>query len=298
MAVQTPVPPVSIAVLAHNEERRIARCLGSLPLDDPQTFIHVVVNGSTDRTASIAQQFARRHANVRVHVYEEGGKARSWNRFVFDDLPGFSETHIFVDGDAEISAGSVSALARALAENPGANAASGLPLNGRNAAAYRNDIRVERGMFGDLYALRGAFLERMKRNGVRLPRDAVGDDELIATFAKTDLGGLDAWDDLRIVPSEDAGFYCEETSLLRPRTLRTQYRRMINYSVRHFQNRIMAHIMKEGGPEQLPERFASLYDQWIPRFAPRRKAGRWWFDRIALARMRRAARIESAFGVR
>ncbi len=41
-----------IAVMAHNEERRIARCLASLPLGDPLVAVHAVVNGSRDRTAA------------------------------------------------------------------------------------------------------------------------------------------------------------------------------------------------------------------------------------------------------
>jgi hypothetical protein len=69
---------------------------------------------------------------VRVHIYSEGGKARSWNRFLFDDLTGFHETHIFVDGDAEIMSGSIDALhLRAWEQKHGANAASGMPMNGR-----------------------------------------------------------------------------------------------------------------------------------------------------------------------
>jgi Glycosyl transferase family 2 len=283
------VPPVTIAVLAHNEERRIARCLRSLPLADPDVAVHVVVNGSSDQTAEIAREIAAPHPNVRVHVYEEGGKARSWNQLVFGDLSGFSETHVFVDGDAEIAAGSVPALVRALAQHPGANASSGLPLNGRNAASYRSEVEAVGGLFGDLYAVRGTFLDRMKQRGLRLPRDVVGDDGLIASLAKTDLAGLEDWDDRRVAPCRAAGFYCEETSLARPRTLRTQYRRMINYSVRHFQNRIISHILDVAGPEQLPDRLADLYGEWLPRFAPRREPAYWWFDRIALKRMARAA---------
>ena len=89
-----------IAVLAHNEERRIARCLASLPLAASGIAVHAVVNGSTDRTAEIARGFA----SVTVHEYAEGGKSKSWNRFVLD-TPGIeADVFVFVDGDAEISA--------------------------------------------------------------------------------------------------------------------------------------------------------------------------------------------------
>lgn len=277
-------PPVTVCVLAHNEERRIARCIASLLADDPTLPVHVVVNGSTDRTARIAGDIASGHGNVRVHVYREGGKARSWNRFLFDELAHFSDTHVFVDGDAEIAPGSVAALAATLRANPRANGASGLPLNGRNVELYRAGLAAEHGLFGDLYALRGAFLARMKARGLRLPVDLIGDDGLIGALAKTDLGPESEWDAARLLPCPDAGFLCEPATLVRPWTLRHQYRRMINYSVRHFQNRILTDILRRQGPDGLPERMADLYPAWRPRFAPRRGIA-WWFDRAALARM-------------
>jgi glycosyltransferase involved in cell wall biosynthesis len=282
------LPSVAIVVLAHNEERRIAACLESLPLDAPGVTTTVVVNGSTDRTAEIARNVARGRPNVRVLAYPEGGKARSWNRYLYEDAEPLSEVHIFIDGDAVIVPGSIEALARALAECPDANAASGMPLNGRHAASYRRGLQRHNGLVGDLYALRGSFLRRMKQAGLRLPVDLVGDDSLIGALAKTDLGTEDDWDDSRVVPCLEAGFYCETVSLLRPRTLRNQYRRMVNYSLRHFQNRIVSAIMRSTGPHALPERLSDLYPEWLPRLAPR-GAAYWWFDRAALARIRRLA---------
>ena len=121
--------PVLVTVLAHNEEARIALCLDSLPLDDPDVQIWVVVNGSSDSTAEIVRGYAAR--GVRLVDYAEGGKSRSWNRFVLDDAPD-AQTYVFVDGDAQLVAGSVNAL-RSCLEKSGANAASAVPMNGRNA---------------------------------------------------------------------------------------------------------------------------------------------------------------------
>ncbi len=269
-----------IVVLAHNEERRIARCLASLPAGMP---VHVAVNGSSDRTAEIARDFA-----VTVHDWPEGGKARSWNRIVLDTREVEGDCIVFVDGDAEVLPGSVEALAAALAANPEANAAAGLPANGRRAAAYRAETIASHGLFGDHYALSGAFVTRLRDSGVRLPEDLVGDDSLIGAFAKTNLANEDDWREERVVPCIDAGFLCEPT-VLSPASLRLQYRRMIAYAVRRFQNRIVSHIMRGPGPTALPRRMAALYPEWLPRFAPRRDPQWWWFDRQALARMRAAS---------
>ncbi|WP_337190518.1 glycosyltransferase [Tsuneonella aeria] len=267
-------------VLAHNEARRIARCLDALPRAEGIS-IHCVVNGSTDSTAAIA----RSRRDVDVREYPRGGKARSWNRFVLEEAPRDIETFVFVDGDAQVAAGSVEALSLALARNPGANAAAGMPLNGRRAERYRAEMIASHGLFGDLYALRGTFVERMRQAGIRLPEDLVGDDSLIGALAKTDLGNEDCWVDARIVPCVEAGFRCDPVSW-RPAQIRMQYRRMIAYSVRHRQNAIISRIMRGPGPVGLPRQLSALYREELDRAVPGR-GWRWrWFDRQALRQMR------------
>ncbi|HMP56951.1 MAG TPA: glycosyltransferase family A protein [Novosphingobium sp.] len=276
--------PIVVCVLAHNEERRIARCLSSMPQASDGIAVHVVVNGSTDRTAQIARTFP-----VTVHDWAQGGKARSWNRFVLD-TPGIEgEAFVFVDGDAEVVPGSIEALARTLADHPQANAASGLAANGRRAEAYRRELIASRGLFGDLYALSGSFVARLRASGIRLPEDLIGDDSLVGALAKTGLADESDWRDDRIVPCPQAGFLCEPTALTSLASLRGQYARMVNYAVRHFQNRMVSQIMREAGPQGLPRRMAELYPEWLPRLAPRFSPVWFWFDRKALARMRAAS---------
>ncbi|BAI96930.1 hypothetical protein Sj15T_13830 [Sphingobium sp. TA15] len=279
---------VAVGIFAHQEERRIGPCLASLPLDRADSVFHVLVNGSTDATADRARKAAGGRANVMVHDLAAGGKARTWNHFVHHLLTGGEDAVIFMDGDAEILPGSIDALVSDLAAQPGANAAAGMPANGRSAAAYRRSLREERGLFGDLYALSGRFVAAIRMKGLRLPEDLIGDDGLVAAWAHTDLGRDVDWRRERILACEEASFRCEAVSLLRPSTLRMQYRRMINYSVRFYQNRIISEIMGREGVGGLPARMDALYGDWLPRFAPRAlPAG--WFDRKALARMRASA---------
>ncbi len=108
------------------------------------------------------------------------------------------------------------------------------------------------------------------RAEVRLPDDLVGDDGLLGAMAKTDLANEDdvgrraAW-----FPALEAGFLCEPAELFSPATLVGQYRRMVNYSVRHFQNRMITAIMRGEGPKGLPPRLAALYPAWLPQLSPR-----------------------------
>ncbi|UIP08244.1 glycosyltransferase [Erythrobacter sp. SDW2] len=269
--------------MAHNEQARIGACLASLPCTEPGMAVHVVVNGSTDRTAEIARGFA----GARVHDWQQGGKARSWNRIMFDTPGVGGDAFIFVDGDAQVLPGSIEALIEGLA-TPGANAASGLPANGRQARAYQRSIVEQHGMFGDLYALSGDFVARLRGSGLRLPEDLIGDDSLIGALAKTDLQHEDNWRDSRIIPCPGAQFLCDPVTLA-PSQVKMQFARMRNYSLRHFQNRIVSAIMRGPGPAGLPRQMAALYDAYLPGFRPRLDPRYWWFDRQALAKMKLAA---------
>ena len=275
-----------VTVLAHNEERRIGACLNSLLAETGDFPIHVVVNGSSDSTAEIAGSFG---ARVIIHNYAQGGKARSWNRYVLDELQAYSGAHIFADGDAEIVPGSLAALVKALADNPAANASAGQPRNGRNVEYYQTDQRRTHGMFGDLYALRGTFLARIKAAHIRLPEDLIGDDGLIGALAKTDLTNEDNWSDDRLIVCPNAGFLCEPVNLFSPHTWVMQYKRMINYSVRYYQNQIITAIMRGPGPVGLPTLLSDYYQDWLGRFVPRSGLKNIWVDRQALAHMKAMA---------
>jgi hypothetical protein len=278
----------AVAIFAHQEERRIGACLASLPLDRPDTIFHVLVNGSTDQSCARARAAADGRANVIVHDLHPGGKSRTWNHMVHGLLTGGESTVIFLDGDARIAAGSIDALVAALAADPCANAAAGMPLNGRRAIHYRQSLRDERGLFGDLYALSGAFVGAIRARGLRLPLDLIGDDGLVAAWAHTNLDTDSHWLRERVIACEGAGFLCDPVSLIHPASWTMQYKRMINYSVRHFQNRIISDIMGREGPPGLPERLADLYPDSLIRMAPR-PGITGWFDRKTLARMRISA---------
>ena len=278
---------IAVGIFAHQEERRIGTCLASLPLDRADTVYHVLVNGSTDATATRARNITAGRANVRVHDIAQGGKSRTWNHLIHDLLDGTDEAVILLDGDAQIAPGSIDALVAAVGRE-GINAAAGMPLNGRMAAHYRHLLSTDGGLFGDLYALSGHFVNRIRARALRLPDDLIGDDGLVAAWAHTNLQTDAAWQRERVAPCEEAGFLCEPVRFTSPASWRMQYRRMTNYSLRFFQNRIVSDIMGGQGPDALPRELRSLYAAWLPRLAPR-SGPTGWFDRKALARMRQAA---------
>lgn len=253
------MPRAQVAIFAHQEERRIAGCLNSLPLTSEAYEFHLLVNGTTDRTAAIARELTAGRANVHIHDLPEGGKAHTWNHFLdhlFDDT---TDAVFFVDGDAEVVVGSLDAMHRALADVPTANAVNALPLTGRKQDAYREQMLADHGLFGALYGLRGSFLKRWRDSGIRLPRDLIGDDGLIAALAKTDLRSEAHWDKNRVANCPDAQFRFEEADWRVPTTWGLQWRRMVNYSVRRYQNKIISAVMREAGPSALPATMREAY---------------------------------------
>ena len=93
---------VDIGVFAHNEAAGIADMVARLLAQDLRGLearILVLANGCTDATADLA-----RAAGAEVADLAEGGKSRTWNRFVHDLAREEAEVLIFVDADIEFTA--------------------------------------------------------------------------------------------------------------------------------------------------------------------------------------------------
>ncbi|MDO8982641.1 glycosyltransferase family 2 protein [Cypionkella sp.] len=107
---------VDIGIFAHNEAHGIAamvaRLLAQDILADPafSTRILVLANGCSDDTVA---QVPR--AGVEVVDLPEGGKSRTWNRFVHDLARADADVLVFVDADIEFcDAGAVRRLVQAM----------------------------------------------------------------------------------------------------------------------------------------------------------------------------------------
>lgn len=108
---------VDVGVFAHNEAAGIAAMVARLlaqELGGLDARILVLANGCTDDTAALA-----RAAGAEVADLPQGGKARTWNRFVHDLSRKNTEALIFVDADIEFTAAdSLKRLALGLADHP------------------------------------------------------------------------------------------------------------------------------------------------------------------------------------
>lgn len=275
-----------VAIFAHNEARRIAGCINSLPRSSDAFEFHLLVNGTSDRTAAIARGLTSGCGDFHIHDLPLGGKARTWNYFVDVLFDPTASACLFVDGDAEILPGALEAMVLTLAANPDANGVNAMPVTGRKQALYRQGILAEHGLFGALYGLSTDFITRLKATSIRLPHDLIGDDGLIGALAKTDLGPEANWDKTRIANCEAAQFRFEEADWRVPTTWGLQAKRMVNYSIRRYQNKVVSSIMRGPGPTALPKSMHETYAEHWPLFDVRPKYAP--FDWLAKRRMKRS----------
>lgn len=103
--------PVDIGVFAHNEAGRIGPMLESLFAQDifadpaHAPCLHILANGCCDTTVAEARATVAASGiagTVRIHDLPEGGKSRTWNRFVHDLSRPEAEMFIFMDADIRL----------------------------------------------------------------------------------------------------------------------------------------------------------------------------------------------------
>ena len=234
----------AVVIFAYNEERGIGRALYSVLANLPpvgDTRIHVMANGCTDRTVEVVRAIAQQHPCVNLLVIELPDKCNAWNTYVHDiadDCP----IHFFMDGDLSCSPNAFGIMASKLDAVPHANAVAGVPQSGRNRDVYVGCMQRWGWVFGNLYAVRGAHLERIRQAKLRLPLGLRGNDHIITRLMHSDLAEPWAEKPERVTFDLRAGYVFERLKPYLPRDVRLYYRRMITYRWRQLQLARMAKI--------------------------------------------------------
>lgn len=272
-----------VAVFAHNEEREIISCLESLLKASAHPLAcYVLANACSDKTEMLVTEYSKSHPNVHLVSIALGDKANAWNVFVHDHAPQDADYYFFIDGDVQAGTLAIDRLAIALDDTPYANGASALPDSGRNIERFKKDMLDSKGLAGNLYALRGTFVARLKSQHIRMPIGLIGEDALIGAMLKWDLSGETRWDDNRIVIANNAVFEFEPMKITRPSNWKKYYRRRVRYSIRGFQNRALGPSIQSGGFTKLPQYATELFKSNSSVLSLRWKGVDTLFDWIAL----------------
>ena len=281
-----------IAIFAHNEERHIRSAVESVlrSFADQQEFepvLYVLVNGSTDLTATIVRELADRHPEVRLVEIAIGDKSNAWNHYVFHVAPR-ADGHVFMDGDVRMGAGAGPEILRVLAQAPSAMAAVAMPTGGRNSKAYRRVLTAHPAVWGNLYALKEASLQMFRDKGVRLPVGHIGEDGLIGFLVQKDLDPPGQTVPGRIVAAERATVEYTPMRFYAPWDIRKYFLRRISYSARFYQFQFLGPRIKAGGVGAMPRHIVELYSAMDTYKRPLRIGPNLHFDQIAWKRMERA----------
>lgn len=114
-------PLVSVLVSARNEEKNIASCLENLSvLAYPDYEILVGNDHSTDKTADIAQQFAKQDNRIKVYEIKSAGPTKGKANVLAQLAPHANgEVLFFTDADVKVPAAWITAMLKGFNENTG-----------------------------------------------------------------------------------------------------------------------------------------------------------------------------------
>ncbi len=281
--------PRVLGIFAHNESSRISRCIDSLirsQLPEPMSCF-VLVNGCTDDTVAVARHKARHLPWIKVEEIGRGGKSNAWNVYIHELAPA-ADTYFFLDGDCTVSPRALQGLEQTLQSNSGLNAVTALPKRlVSSAGVLRRAMLTSPGLAGNLYALPGHFVARIRSSNVRLPDGCIGDDSMVGALACWNLDPTSDWNTDRIGACREAEFAYDTILATSVHDPLFYYRRRIRYSIRHFQNRLLGEVLARDGLGAMPRAIQQLYTRAaLDGLRPRSTPTDALFDRIALHRMR------------
>jgi hypothetical protein len=261
----------NVAVFCRNERWSIVRCIESIAdaARDRRTLITLVVNGSTDDSATLALRAAgQRGIAIAVHTIAHGDKANAINWF-FHALRESARYYFFIDAYVKIGEHALAALEDCLASRPDIVAATGVAVNGRTMHRHTRPTLVEGGrLHGQMHALRPDFIDRLVARQLRLPIGLYYGDGLIGSMAMHDLDPLRIeWEPKRIGGSPLATYEIPELSMFRMRDLRRQFQRKVRQARGRLENLAIRSIVYKHGYEGLPEHADDMVNAYLAEHA-------------------------------
>ena len=262
----------SIAVFARNEQARISDCLRALDEATCGTSCHVtvIVNGSSDRTALMAQKsLPDLKTPASVYEVQYGCKSNAMNLFIHQLRPA-ARFYAFVDAAAFVGPHALQAMANALETRPDMTAVSGLPQTGRTAHLMRQSTLEGAKLFGQMFAVRADFLDALVRLGRQIPIGVYRCDGLFAGYIEHETDGVAHPTPVRRVMNvPEATWRTRPISYFSPRDLKKGFDRLVRQQRGRLENQAWNTILWSRGFGALP-RFAELMIlEWLQRNNPR-----------------------------
>jgi len=285
----------SVCIFAHNEATLLPQCLAALDsaAAGGDYVVHVMENGSTDKTAEAARAFSCLDSRVHVHELPVSDKANAWNDYVYRAADS-AEMHIFIDGDVRPAKGSFRAFATAFDRSPRAYGAAALPSSGRSRKDWTTRLYENHYLSGNLYALSGEALAKIREQKFRFPFGTVGEDGLLTYLLLTDLQGYDDDSQSDRIAIASGAFFEFDSLGFTPHDVKIYTNRLKRYSRRYVQNHIMYPVLKRHGIGVLPEHIDTIFTKTaLAKITPRNDPVNFFIDHLMLRALRKKSAITS-----
>ena len=271
--MNAPASHWSVAIFTARESVAVASDCVRAALEavgERSATVDVLVNGNrqlADDLARLAPTWRRSETRTtcRVWYLDVPDKGHTWNEYVRVLWPG-GDVAFFIDGYAIVEEQALARIASALDADPEAWAASGTPSVGRTAEALREQMLSEGGMHGNLYAMRGEAVSRLRTLAFRLPLGIYRSDALIgAVFCFSFEPERSAWNARRIAVVPDATWTIAPLRWSRPRDMVTLFKRKLRQYQGEFENTAYRdHLaLKRRSITTLPETSKALVAGWM-----------------------------------
>jgi hypothetical protein len=259
----------NVAVFCRNERWSIVNCIESIAdaRRSRRTLITLIVNGSSDDSAVLALEAARRRGiPIAVYTIAHADKSNAINWFLYT-LREPARCYFFIDAYVRIGPGSLASMEACLAERSDAVAATGVATNGRTMSqATRPTLTDGHRLHGQLHALRPDFIDRMVARNLRLPIGLYRGDGLLGSMAMHDLDPLhNEWVPKRIAGSPEATYEIPMLSAFRMRDLRRLFQRKVRQMRGQMENLAIKSVVYVSGYEGLPEYAGDMVKTYLAR---------------------------------
>ncbi len=243
-----------IAIFAYNEENTIIDCLEAIRNSKFSKLnkCFVLANGCTDKTTEIVRAYKKNNEFIELIELNCADKANAWNYFIHE-VPIKAAIYFFHDADTQVFPDALEQLYNCLRRNPNVNAvAAKKKKKGSDTPLVINSL------WGGLYALAPHFVERIRERKIKLPIGLIGDDGLVGALACWDLNPGQIWDNNKVIICSPAKFWFYPIQI-NLNGLKKYYFRLLRYSFRYYQNRMITAFFKKYKSEALPNDVKQLY---------------------------------------
>ena len=261
----------AVAIFASRETpvELLATLDATLAAAQKPTLIDILINGN----GALAETFSKRlestatsknAATVRVWSIGVGDKANAWNQYVHR-IWSAGRSVFFMDGYVRPDPDALALLEAGMVSAPDVLGATGIPRAGSSAARQRRQMLEKGGLHGNLYCLRSATMEAIRKTPFYLPLGIYRTDSILGAALKFNLDPAhNQWKPERVQVNPDAGWDTRIKNWWRLSDIKSQLKRILLQARGDLENRAFRHrfAIKKSSLPELPRTASALVLSW------------------------------------